>query len=179
MNESTAEQPLQATVKVYDAASKLIGEQTREVKVGYREVVPVFDLKKYDGKPHFVALRLTETDGTPVADNFYCLGARDNTYDWANKNWYLTPITEWTDLRFVFDLPKADVEMTVEGDRITLVNKSQTIAPMIILKAKDAEGNLVVPAFWSDNFFPLLPGETKTVTCRVENLEGIRLEDFS
>jgi len=179
VNESTAEQPLQATVKVYDAASRLIGQETKAVKVGYREVVPVFDLKQYDGKPHFVALRLTETDGTPVADNFYCLGARDNTYAWANKNWYLTPITEWTDLRFVFDLPKADVEMTVEGDRITLVNKSKTIAPMIILKAKDAEGNLVVPAFWSDNFFPLLPGETKTVTCRVENLEGIRLEDFS
>ncbi len=97
MNESTAEQPLQATVKVYDAASRLIGQETKAVKVGYRDVVPVFDLKKYDGKPHFVALRLTETDGTPVADNF----------------------------------------------------------------------------------FPLLPGETKTVTCRVENLEGIRLEDFS
>ena len=176
VNESTEGQPLKATVKVYDAASRLIGEQTREVKVGYREVVPVFDLKKYDGKPHFVALALTDTDGTPVADNFYCLGAKDNTYAWDKANWYVTPIAEWTGLRFVFDRPEADVEMTVEGDRITLTNKSQTVVPMNILKAKDAGGNLVVPAFWSDNFFPLLPGQRKTVTCRVENPEGIHFE---
>ena len=176
VNESTDAQPLKATVKVYDAASKLIGEQTREVTVGYREVVPVFDLKKYDGKPHFVALTLTGTDGKAVADNFYCLGAKDNTYAWDQANWYVTPISQWTDLRFVFDRPAADVEMTVEGDKVTLTNKSQVIVPMNILKARDADGNLVVPAFWSDNFFPLLPGESKTVTCRVESLEGIRFE---
>ena len=176
VNESTDAQPLKATVKVYDAASKLIGEQTREVTVGYREVVLVFDLKKYDGKPHFVALTLTGTDGTPVADNFYCLGAKDNTYAWDKANWYVTPISQWTDLRFVFDRPAADVEMTVEGDKVTLTNKSQVIVPMNILKARDAAGDLVVPAFWSDNFFPLLPGESKTVTCRVESLEGIRFE---
>jgi len=176
VNESTDAQPLKATVKVYDAASKLIGEQTREVTVGYREVVPVFDLKKYDGKPHFVALTLTGTDGKAVADNFYCLGAKDNTYAWDQANWYVTPISQWTDLRFVFDRPAADVEMTVEGDKVTLTNKSQVIVPMNILKAKDAAGNLVVPAFWSDNFFPLLPGESKTVTCRVESLEGVRFE---
>jgi exo-1,4-beta-D-glucosaminidase len=146
------------------------------VTVGYREVVPVFDLKKYDGKPHFVALTLTGTDGKAVADNFYCLGAKDNTYAWDQANWYVTPISQWTDLRFVFDRPAADVEMTVEGDKVTLTNKSQVIVPMNILKAKDAAGNLVVPAFWSDNFFPLLPGESKTVTCRVESLEGIRFE---
>jgi hypothetical protein len=26
----------------------------------------------------------------------------------------------------------------------------------------------VVPAYWSDNFFPLLPGEKKTVTCTTD-----------
>ena len=39
---------------------------------------------------------------------------------------------------------------------------------MNILKAKDADGNLIVPALWSDNFFPLLPGQTKTVTCKTD-----------
>ncbi|MBQ5530360.1 MAG: hypothetical protein IIT99_07880, partial [Bacteroidales bacterium] len=32
----------------------------------------------------------------------------------------------------------------------------------------DAAGNLIVPAYWSDNFFSLLPHETKEVTCRTE-----------
>jgi exo-1,4-beta-D-glucosaminidase len=46
---------------------------------------------------------------------------------------------------------------------------------MNILKAKDAEGNLVVPAYWSDNFFALLPGQTKTITCKAD-VEGVKVE---
>ena len=175
VNESCFSGDLTAKVRVYDAASRLIGEETRAVKAGYREVVPVFDLKRYDGKPHFVALQLLEGD-TPVADNFYCLGAKDNTYAWDKENWYVTPISQWTDLRFVFGQKEADVEMTVEDGRVTLTNRSDILVPMVILKAKDTDGNLVVPAYWSDNFFPLLPGEKKTVSCQVESLEGIHFE---
>ena len=166
VNESgdAAPHALQATLKVFDAASKLIGQETRAIKVGYREVLPVFDLKRYDGKPHFVALALTDENG-PVADNFYCLPAKDNEYDWKKANWYVTPVTAYADLGFAFKQPKADVEMTVEGNKVTLTNKSDVIACQNILKAKDAVGNLVAGAFWSDNFFPLLPGETRTVTC--------------
>ena len=169
VNESADAAPraLRATVKVYDASSRLIGEQTAAVSAGYRDVVPVFDLKRYDGKPHFVALSLSDADGF-VADNFYCLPAKDNEYDWKRTNWYITPITTWADLGFAFAQPEADVEMSVEGNCVTLTNKSDVISYMNILKAKDSDGNLVVPAFWSDNFFPLLPGETKTVICEAE-----------
>ena len=174
VNETLEARELKATVQVFDAASKPIGKETKAVKVGYREVVPVFDLKRYDGKPHFVALALTDGD-TPVADNFYCLPAKDNEYNWKKTNWYITPITAWSDLGFVFKQPAAEVEMTVEGGKVTLVNKSDVISYMNILKAKDAEGNLVVPAYWSDNFFPLLPGQTKVVTLTT-GAEGYHIE---
>ncbi len=169
VNESmdAAPRALLATVKVFDAASRLIGRQTRSINVGYRDVIEVFDLKRFDGRPHFVALSLADSNG-PVADNFYCLPAKDNVYDWAGSDWYVTPITSWSDLGFAFTQGEADVEMSVEGDSVTLTNKSPFIAYMNILKAKDADGNLIVPALWSDNFFPLLPGETKSVTCRTE-----------
>ena len=174
VNESLDPKELTAAVQVFDAASKPIGKETKTVKVGYREVVPVFDLKRYDGKPHFVALALADGD-TPVADNFYCLPAKDNEYNWKKTNWYITPITAWSDLGFVFKQPAAEVEMTVEGGKVTLVNKSDVISYMNILKAKDAEGNLVVPAYWSDNFFPLLPGQTKVVTLKT-GAEGYHIE---
>ena len=174
VNESLDAKELKATVQVFDAASKPIGKEVKNVKVGYREVVPVFDLKRYDGKPHFVALALSDGD-TPVADNFYCLPAKDNEYNWKKTNWYITPITAYSDLGFVFKQPKAEVEMTVEGGKVTLVNKSNVISYMNILKAKDAEGNLVVPAYWSDNFFPLLPGQTKVVTLETP-AEGFHVE---
>ncbi len=165
---------LTASLKVYDAASRLIGEETRPVEVGYRGVVPVFDLRRFDGKPHFVALALTDGD-TPVADNFYCLPAKDNEYQWKKATWYITPISRYADMGFVFGGEPADVEMTVEGNRVTLTNRSSVIAVQNVLKAKDEKGNLVVPAFWSDNFFPLLPGESRTVTCEGVG-EGVHFE---
>ena len=174
VNETPAARELKATVKVFDAASKLIGTESKTVKVGYRDVLPVFDLKRYDGKPHFVALALTDGN-TPVADNFYVLPAKDNEYNWSKTNWYITPITSYADLGFAFRQAPAEVEMSVEGNQITLANKSDVIAYMNILKAKDTEGNLVTPAYWSDNFFPLLPGETKVVTCKT-NVENVQFE---
>jgi len=163
---------LKATVLVYDAQSRLLGGDSREITLDYRQSLPVFDLRRYDGKPHFVALALMQPDGTPVADNFYCLPAKDSDYNWSKTNWYLTPITRHADLRFVFAQEPAEVEMSVEavdgGYAVTLANKSQVISYMNIVKALDADGQLVAPAFWSDNFFPLLPGQTKTVTCRTD-----------
>ena len=180
VNESgdAAPRALTATVKVYDAASRLIGEDTRTVNSGYRDVLPVFNLSEYDGQPHFVALSLSDSNG-PVSDNFYCIPASDNVYDWSKTNWYITPITSWSDLGFAFAQEPADVEMSckagADGVEVTLTNRSEVISYMNILKAKDADGQLVVPAWWSDNFFPLLPGETRTVTCKV-SCEGVNIE---
>ena len=178
VNESLEARELTASVKVFDEASRLLAEERKTVKPGYRDVVPVFELKRFDGKPHFVALALTAADGTPVADNFYCIPARDNEYRWKKTNWYVTPIDSYADLTFAFS-GKADVDMKVaktgEGFEVTLSNRSDTVAYMNILKAKDAAGQLVVPAYWSDNFFPLLPRQTKTVSCRTERAD-VRFE---
>ena len=176
VSERPEARELTATLQVYDGLSRLIGTEKRAVKTAYRSVAPVFDLRRYDGRPHFVALKLMDKDGNVVADNFYCLAAKNNTYDWKQTNWFITPITSSSDLRFAFAQKPADVEMTVTPQdgayAVTLVNKSQVVAYMNILKAVDEKGNLVVPAYWSDNFFALVPGETKTVICRTNKAEA-------
>ena len=179
VNEGTEEKDIVATVKVYDAASKLISEETRTLPSAYRKTVKAFDLAKFQGTSHFVALEVTDVDGKFIADNFYCIGAKPNVYNWKDYTWFYTPIKEFTDLKFAFAQPEAEVEMTVEEKdgtyTVTLVNKSDVISYMNILKAKDAEGNLVVPAYWSDNFFSLLPGQAKTVTC-CAGVNGVKVE---
>ena len=169
VNEGKETMDVTATVKIYDADSKLIDEQSHTFASAYRNTVKAFDLNRFQGAAHFVALELTDADGELIADNFYCIGAKPNIYDWEGYTWYYTPVVEFTDLRFAFAQPEAKVAMTVEEKdgvyAVTLENKSQAVSYMNILKAKDASGNLVVPAFWSDNFFPLLPGQVKTVTC--------------
>ena len=182
VSESLQERELLATVQVFDAQSRLVERQERRFLSAYRQVLPLFDLAAWDGKPHFVSLTLETADGKPVADNFYSLAAEDNRYSWDKTNWYYTPIETYNNLSFVFPGEKAQVELTVEpgpeGFTVTLINHSPVIACQNILKAVDDKGELVVPACWSDNFFPLLPGQTKTVTCRVkgENI-SVRLDN--
>ena len=179
VSECPERRVLNAAVLVFDEQSRLLGGDRREITLDYRGTEPVFDLKRYDGRPHFVALSLTTPDGKPVSDNFYCIPADGTEYNWRRSNWYLTPITHHPDLRFAFAQEPADVELSVSPGAgeyaVTLTNRSQVISYMNVLKAKDADGRLVVPAFWSDNFFPLLPGQTKTVTCRTE-VENVRFE---
>ena len=79
---------------------------------------------------------------------------------------------EITDLHLDHDNINRGIEMTVTENNgtytVTLENNSDFISYMNVLKAKDAAGNLVVPAYWSDNFFSLLPGQIKTVECRCD-----------
>ena len=168
---------LKATVQVFDDFSRPIGEESRDITLEYRQSVPVFDLSSFAGKPHFVALTLSDTEGNPVADNFYCVAATLNEYDWSRANWYLTPITKYADLGFVFNQEPGNIQFNVEqdGDKytVTLTNKSARLVPYMIVKATDENDQLAVPAYWSDNFFALLPHQTRTLTC-TSPVKGLR-----
>ena len=179
VNEGKDVMDVHASVKVYDASSTLLFEDSCMLASSYRNTLKAFDLNRFQGISHFIATEITDADGNFIADNFYCIGANPNVYDWDDYTWYYTPVEEYTDLSFAFSQPEADVDMKVEENdglyTVTLVNNSPVISYMNILKAKDTDGELVVPAFWSDNFFPLLPGQTKTVTCRA-GVDGIHIE---
>ena len=60
--------------------------------------------------------------------------------------------------------------MKINGNEVTvtLKNNSDVVAFFVRMALKDAEGELVTPAFWTDNFVSLKPGETRTYTCRTE-----------
>lgn len=172
VNEGNMVADVTVSVKVYDDASNLLLEDVKTLATSYRNTVKAFDMKPFDGRPHFIALEIRDAEGKFIADNFYCIAAQRNEYDWDEYSWYDTPITSYSDLRFAFAQPEADVTMeTSYADgvyTVVLKNNSPVISYMNILKAKDAKGDLLVPAYWSDNFFPLLPGQEKTITCRTE-----------
>lgn len=172
VNEGNMVADVTVSVKVYDDASNLLLEDVKTLATSYRNTVKAFDMKPFDGRPHFIALEIQDAEGKFIADNFYCIAAQRNEYDWDEYTWCDTPITSYSDLRFAFAQPEADVTMeTSYADgvyTVVLKNNSPVISYMNILKAKDAKGDLLVPAYWSDNFFPLLPGQEKTITCRTE-----------
>jgi exo-1,4-beta-D-glucosaminidase len=63
-----------------------------------------------------------------------------------------------------------DVNMNEGNYDVTVYNPTDKVAFMIRLTAKDKQGQLICPAYWSDNYFSLAPGEKRTVTCRMPSL---------
>ena len=166
VDETVPEGEYTAVMKIYGPDSKLISKKKKEITVKPREPQKVFS--GIDG-PCFVALELRDHHDHTIADNFYCVGKGNNTYVWKKANWFQTPIQDYVDLSFVAALPETEVEMKTTSKglkyKVTLSNKSDVIAYQNILKAKDANGELIPAAMWSDNFFSLQPGQKKTVSC--------------
>ena len=124
--------------------------------------VSCFALKvpKSVSEAYFVKLALTDAAGTPVSENFYWQGREEGN------------------VKALRTLAKTQLQQTVEPlsptrFRVTLENSGETPALMIRLKVKDsATGDLALPVWYSDNYFFLMPGESKEVEVEVESLQG-------
>ena len=167
-----------ARIQIYGSDSKLLSSEEKAVRIEPRSPAKVFE--GIEG-PCFLALELLDKDGKTVADNFYCVPAGNNKYLWDKANWCNTPISEYVDLSFVSALPVTELQMRTKASKrkyvVTVSNESDVIAYQNILKAKDAEGQLIPAAIWSDNFFSLLPGSSRTVTCTLP--EGVSRASIS
>jgi hypothetical protein len=104
-----------------------------------------------------VALKLTDGAGRVVSENFYWRGREAASYR------ALSGLAE-VRLGLSANAP------TPEGpDRVitaTLSNRAGVPALNAKLTLVDGSGRRVLPAFYSDNYVALLPGEAKTITVR-------------
>jgi hypothetical protein len=112
-----------------------------------------------------VKLELKSGDGKLLSDNFYWLAADSASYRQLNK------------------LPAASVVATMVahtaiGPRNTTVafleNRGQTAALEIKLTLVDpATGARILPAYYSDNYISLLPGEKREVTIQYDTTRSV------
>lgn len=163
---------VRAVIKVFDKDCTLISEQERTITLKAGTPQEVFDLAAFASTPVFASCALFDRDGGKISDNFYCIAAGNNVYDWKKSNWYVTPIKERASLEFVSSLAKAEVvwssKATEEGMEIILENTSDVISYQNILNIISQDGKILSPVFWDDNFLTLLPKEKKRVRCRFE-----------
>lgn len=123
----------------------------------YKELFKLPEISDLSGV-YFVKLVLTDPDGKIVSDNFYWL-----------------PAGEPTDLKDITKLQRVDLEINKEIKyeydevfiTVTVKNPTDRLAFFNrLMVTKGHDGDEVLPSFWSDNFFTLLPGEEKIVTVR-------------
>jgi exo-1,4-beta-D-glucosaminidase len=160
---------LKATAKLYDFNLKevLSKEVIADVKADDSKKVIMLDPPK--GAVSFLKLELLDNAGKEISSNFYWLsGKGDEKADFTSLN----------------RLPKVNLNYSVservkENDKYTVTvdieNPTASLAffinPKIIMQnSKD----LVLPIFWEDNYFSLLPGEKRQVKVEFseKNLNG-------
>jgi len=122
-------------------------------------------------RTHFLALEATGPAGERVSSNFYWLSTQDDVLDWDHAEWYYTPTTTHADLTALADLPQTTLVLDREppgpGEavRVRIRNTGSSLAFQVHVRLENADtGEEVLPVFWSDNYLPLLPGETRTLT---------------
>lgn len=134
----------------------------------------VFDVPAQQTSDAFLFLKATDTVGTEVAVNDYYLPSAHDEYDWQKTDWVTTPVTRYASYRTLDALPRVTCRLSLKSVtardgspcyELTLSNPSPTVAFFQRLLVKDADGMLVCPAYWSDNYVTLAPGETRTITC--------------
>jgi exo-1,4-beta-D-glucosaminidase len=183
---------LKLTAKVYnlDMTEKYSREST--VDAGPDSSTRAFTLPEIDGlsPTYFVSLVL-HSSGKPVSNNFYWLSTQAETLDWdrsdrdesgqyAISTW--TPTKTFADYTALNSLPQVDLDLAAQSVRgetessttVTVRNPSKMLAFGIRLKVnrstsgrvarKFAHDDEVLPVLWQDNYFALLPGESRQIT---------------
>ncbi len=124
---------------------------------------------------YFLVLNLKNIEGKIVSRNFYCLSRKRDELDFAGTKWFFTPIKQYADFTELNKLKKVKLnvasKLKKEGsntiDEIEISNPGKSLAFQIRLAVKKGEeGQEVLPSFWDDNYFSLLPGEKRIIKCR-------------
>ena len=173
-------QNVKVSAKIYDLNAAEKGAQQGTMNVAPDSSTKAFDLPRVPdiGKTYFLKLQLHDASGKLLSDNFYWLSTKADVLDWKHKkDTVYTPQAEFGDLTGLNSLPKTKVEITAtkeaqgtkQGLRISVRNPSQSIAFMVHLRVTRGQGgDDLTPILWSDNYFSLLPGESKDVTAAYE-----------
>jgi exo-1,4-beta-D-glucosaminidase len=124
---------------------------------------------------YFIELELASVKGEPISRNVYWLSTQADELDWAHTNWYLTPVTRYSDLTALQSLPAATSEvratMQHQGSEdivavtLTVPSSSKAVALFQHVSIRRAAGGEpMLPILWSDNDVTLWPGESLTLT---------------
>jgi exo-1,4-beta-D-glucosaminidase len=195
---------VKVTARVYNLDASERFSNSASVDIGADSSTRVFTLPEIRdlSSTYFVSLKLESSDKL-ASSNFYWLSTTRETIDWGRaadqepnsqyQSSIWAPTETFADYTALNTLPQVDLHVTAQSRRsdtegfttVTLHNPSQSVAFAIRLKVERAtsgrvsysEGapdDEVLPLLWQDNYFSLLPGETREVsaTYNTKDLRG-------
>lgn len=171
---------MKASAKIYDINAFEKAAKAATLDLPSDSSNKAFELPAVPGisTTYFLRLQLHDASGALVSDNFYWLSTKADTLDWSHKHdTVYTPQKDFGDLTGLQSLPQVQLETKigardVSGDQqkivhVVLNNPSKNLAFMVHLRLTDGpSGADIVPVFWDDNYFSLLPGEHRDIALR-------------
>lgn len=158
-NETAKDEPgLKAIVELYDINGKLLyaKSETKDMKADSRETLFPLSFAQNATDIQFIRTKVENVDGKVIAEDFY----------WNNINTY-------EDYAKMAEIPKANISAqyayvdTKDSSRyyrIRVENNTDKPAIMMRLKVMNSQtGERVLPVFYEDNYFSLMPGEVKEI----------------
>lgn len=155
--------------EVYDLNSKKVWSKSQKIDIpedGVVNDVFTIDFPQNITQVHFIKLRLFDTKGKEVTNTFYWRsndkyeGRKTLTGPTSSGFEDLSKLKQ-VQLKTKHKLVKKESNQMME---LEIKNPSSSLAFFVQLQYLDENNKPVRPSFYTDNFFSLLPGETKKVT---------------
>ena len=149
---------LKVRARVLDPAMRVLFDKQENAEVAANAYRDVFELPKLSELPpvYFVRLDLSDAAGKRVSDNLYWLPAQKGESMQALHS--LPPVK----LQATCKIEARDAEKLA---RVKVTNPTSQIAFFVQLALTQGRGGAeILPVLWDDNYFSLLPGESREVT---------------
>ncbi|WP_127501100.1 discoidin domain-containing protein [Actinoplanes solisilvae] len=157
------------SARAYDLNGRALGPvKSQKVSVEASSTTAAFGVAVPAGaKLHLVRLEMRDRRGALISDNTY----------WR--------YAESADMRALSSMPKTRLTVTTssasrpgeEAITATVTNRGDAAAALVRLAVRDGKGERVLPATYDDNYFWLLPGESRKVVaswpCRLGRPRGL------
>lgn len=149
----------------YDGKETLLNQEIAYMEASHaKKIIPlqplIEDKLKADGG--FLYLQLLDRNGKLVSDNFYWYPNAEGKYSGLNKMQKAT--VELT----AKPLSAGKIEVSIsnaEGNPVSFFNRISLV--------DSKTGERILPAFYSDNYLSVVPGETKTITVEYNSKKGV------
>jgi hypothetical protein len=160
-NTGKAQSKLNAVAKIFNLDGSLAYSDSVIVDADIDQVITCFKLKFPENlsKTHFIQLKLESGDQV-LTDNFYWRGTTYQNYN---------ALSTLKSVNLKGSLKQSTVGNT-KFYKVKITNPTSNVALMIRLKVlKDLSNDRVLPTYYSDNYFSLLPNESKELTLEFDS----------
>ncbi len=148
-----------AVILLFDLHGKMLSSQEEPISLESqsKRLLKKIVLPKSGNGLFFLRLQLKDEKGKELDENFYWLSAKAKSYEALNE-------LETTKLQLTS-------KKSSTGESIVTVNNpGKETSFFIRLKVTDQSGATVSPVFMDENYFTLLPGESRTVIIELNSM---------